>query len=146
MHQVKKNRQPAHWKPGVSGNPDGRPKLPEQLRESRQESAQKILYFLIDHGNMTVAKLTERLNKESTTMLERVVGKMYTKAALGSVAHTNMIIDRLAGVPYKAPYEMQNGQEDIPHLNYSPDVLTAIMIQIRNRAEEERKVLPLGEE
>ena len=60
------------FKPGVSGNPGGRPKMPEELREAFEKASQEALRTLIEV--MRTGKGMERV-KASEIILDRSYGK-----------------------------------------------------------------------
>lgn len=137
--EKKKRGAPEHllWKKGQSGNPGGRPKGDSDLQELKCHATDKILRHMLEHGGMTVSELTKRLNDDKTVMLERVIGKIYTKAALGSLPHANVILERIAGpVPKSVTLEGNADKPLIPELNgYSGEVLTATLIRLKKEAE-----------
>ena len=67
-HGTGKSRGAPPWKPGQSGNPGGRPKLPEAFREKGPEALARIVELMAD-GDPKVAV------KAATWIAERIYGK-----------------------------------------------------------------------
>jgi len=68
------------FKPGVSGNSGGRPKLPEDIKEARKISQFEFERIVNRYLFMTDAEFTEDLARPEATKFERLVGGIIDKA------------------------------------------------------------------
>src|SRR5687768_16998427 len=86
------------YKPGQSGNPGGRPRLPEDIKEARQLNrvefervANKFLY-------MTAVEIQAAVRAPETTGLELMVGSIIAKGIKnGDHQRLSFVLDRLIG-------------------------------------------------
>jgi len=62
------------WKPGQSGNPSGRPKMPVELKEMLKRIAPEMFQVVIDIAKDPKSKPSDRI-KASEILIERVYGK-----------------------------------------------------------------------
>jgi hypothetical protein len=62
------------WKPGQSGNPGGRPKMPPELKEMLKKVAPELFQVAIDIAKDKKSKNTDRL-RATELLLDRVYGK-----------------------------------------------------------------------
>ena len=68
---------PAHlspWKPGQSGNPGGRPKMPPELKEKLREASAEAFDVMIEIARNKSAKPADRI-RASEILVERYYGK-----------------------------------------------------------------------
>lgn len=104
--QVKPKGNPASkgnpaWIKGVSGNPNGRPQKPEELRLATNYTKNQMEKTLNDFLALTENELLAQLNdlgEKDATMLEKVVGRILTVAAdEGDHQRLGFIFDRIYG-------------------------------------------------
>jgi hypothetical protein len=96
----KKQEAPAHaWKPGQSGNPSGRPKLPAELREVKRTTYEEFLTALHKYGHMTRYELVKEIERVDATMFEVMFANVVYKAAEGDKDARTVLLDRLWGKP-----------------------------------------------
>ena len=58
-----------NWVPGQSGNPNGRPKLPDEIKEARKISVEKIIEMFSKYLLMTEEDF-KKVDRTNLTMLE----------------------------------------------------------------------------
>lgn len=97
------------WKKGQSGNPGGRPKLPEHLKFIRSISSAEVAKIISKYACMTYDDLKASLNDPLQTVLEKAVAKVFQKAIKeADYTALNFLLDRAVG---KAPI-MQDEDDD----------------------------------
>ena len=69
----KNNTRPGRWKKGESGNPSGRPKLPEEIRDAARAASPKAIQILVDIMSSEDANQGERI-KAAIAILNRAYG------------------------------------------------------------------------
>lgn len=87
-----------NWKPGVSGNPGGRTKLPEGLRGVAGVTAEEIRLIISKMARMCPADLLEAIVRPGVTALEAMWAHQIVKAATkGDNRSLELIMSRLIG-------------------------------------------------
>jgi len=86
------------FKPGQSGNPGGRPKLPEDVKEARQLNRVEFERIVNRHLWMTKAQLQEAIKDPAAPLIETMVGTLIAKAIqAGDHIRLEFILCRLIG-------------------------------------------------
>jgi hypothetical protein len=94
-------------KPGETANPNGRPKVPEDIKQLRQLNKDELLKILNKYVYLTKSDLKDALQKEDTPAVEMMVGTIILKAIQsGDHSRLTFILDRLIG-PNKQSLEIQ---------------------------------------
>ena len=90
---------PAHlWKKGESGNPSGRKKLPNDIREAKTMDKIQFARILHKFVHMRKDQLSDSLRNPNATMLELMVGHIVAKAAKdGDTVRATFLLDRMIG-------------------------------------------------
>jgi hypothetical protein len=84
--------------PGVSGNPNGRPKVPEEIKMARALNKLELERILNEFIYMTPDEMTTKIESGSATAIEAMVGAIILAAVKhGDQARLNFILDRLIG-------------------------------------------------
>lgn len=94
-----KGQVPKHaFKPGQSGNPKGRPKLPADVLESRKQNTVSVARILNKFMNMNIEELKLLMNDKKTQNLELMIGRIIIEAIkTGDYTRLNFILDRSIG-------------------------------------------------
>ena len=87
----------SNWKKGQSGNPKGRPKLPDEIKEARRISVEKIIEMFSKYLLMTEAEF-KKVDRTNLTLLE-VWFLKNIDTAMQECNHTvfDKILDRIIG-------------------------------------------------
>jgi hypothetical protein len=86
------------FKPGQSGNPGGRPKIPEELRKFKTLSADEVKKIFAKYARMTEPEVSAYMAADDTPIFEKVVGQGLLKAVKdGDYGRLNFILDRTIG-------------------------------------------------
>ncbi len=85
------------FKKGQSGNPGGRPKVPDEIKKLRQMTYQEFLDALQKYGVMTREDVEAHLKRKETTCFEHIFGKVIIDACDGEKDARNLLIERLWG-------------------------------------------------
>ncbi len=91
------------FRPGVSGNPAGRPPLPEDIRAARKLNSLEFERIINELLYLTPQDLDARLTLPSTTALEKLVGKIIQTALQdGAVCRVEFLLSRTIGRAVKS--------------------------------------------
>jgi hypothetical protein len=86
-----------NWVKGQSGNPNGRPKLPDEIKEARKISVEKIIEMFSKYLLMTESDF-RKVDRNNLTMLETWFLKNIDYAIQKRDHHTfDKILDRVIG-------------------------------------------------
>jgi len=86
------------FKPGQSGNPSGRPKMPKELKEAKTLNQIQVAQLLNKFTHMTAKQLEERFNDPNATTMELMICKIVHQAIkTGDQARMNFLLDRMVG-------------------------------------------------
>lgn len=102
------------FKPGQSGNPNGRPKLPEDIRKASQLTNEEFIRLANRFFAMSRAEIQETLQDPKATLLELIVGGIAARAAKDN-DHTRatFLLDRTIG---KVAETIKHGLDKSLHL------------------------------
>jgi Family of unknown function (DUF5681) len=107
---------PNQYKPGQSGNPGGRPKLPEHLRLIKAFTAEEIQRIIAKHGRSTLDNILKIKDDPKAAVIDRIFARMFHDSffsregeALNAI---KFILDRSIGkVPDVVLTEPEDDQE-----------------------------------
>jgi hypothetical protein len=85
------------WKPGESGNPNGRPKLPAEVKEARRLNQLELERVMNKYVHMSMSRLKLKKEDPRTKAVDRMVIGLILKGTKGNVPAGNLIFERLAG-------------------------------------------------
>ena len=86
------------FKPGQSGNPGGRPKLPEDIKEARKLNKVEFERILNKYIHMTGPEIKAVMKDPGTPALDMMILRLIRSAArIGSLATLDFVLDRLIG-------------------------------------------------
>jgi hypothetical protein len=86
------------WKPGESGNPNGRPPLPDDVREVKKLTQSELEKVLNDCLLLTKEQLEKICNDSESTMLQLLVAGIIIKGVQnGDSARFEFLLNRLLG-------------------------------------------------
>lgn len=95
---AKGQRPPNAFKPGTSGNPSGRPKLPEDIANARKQNANSVARILNAFMNMSLDDLKKLMASPATPTLELMIGRVVVESIKsGDQTRLNFILDRSIG-------------------------------------------------
>jgi len=92
-----------HFKPGQSGNPGGRPKTPQDIRDAKAADRTEFERTLHKYMHMPIEVIELRLSDPQTPAIEQITGKIIIEAASrGDHMRFDFLLNRLIGkVPDK---------------------------------------------
>lgn len=98
MPRYKKPGSGRDFKPGISGNPSGRPPMPQDVNDARRMSKIEFIRLCNEYLYMTRQEITTRLNAPETPAIELIVGSIVTKSATeGDQSRLSFLLDRMIG-------------------------------------------------
>lgn len=126
---------------GVSGNPSGRPKLPEDIARARQVTNQDVERSIHAMLQMTEAELSVVLGQPETKNLDRLLASILEKGMKGDIFRASFILDRAGARLPQAPIQIniQKQLENLPTQELAELGKKAIIV-----LEASHKSLPVG--
>ena len=86
------------FKKGVSGNPGGQPKIPDDIKEARSLNQYELERIINRYLHMTKGELVAAIKNDATPMMEVTVASIVLKAASGGDhLRLDFILNRLIG-------------------------------------------------
>lgn len=83
---------------GVSGNPNGRPKLPADLKKARKLNQIEVGRIINKYMNESIEFIKEEMDTPGTSALEALLGKIIIEAHKhGDYSRVNFLFDRMIG-------------------------------------------------
>lgn len=108
------------FKPGQSGNPGGRPKLPAALKAIGELTVDEVKRLIAKYARMTKAEVTAAIQNPETPILELNIATIFaTGTKSGDYARLAFLLDRTIGKPAQDPNLGGTGAEPIA-LAYVP--------------------------
>jgi hypothetical protein len=93
------------FKPGETGNPNGRPPVPADLREARSLNKVELERILNKYVFLPLAEIKAELERPGTPALEVIIGKVIAEAIRhGDERRLAFLLERLVG-PVKRVHE-----------------------------------------
>lgn len=126
-----------NFEPGKSGNPKGRPRLPEDIKEARALNQIELTRILNKYLYMPIEEIKRELAKPNTPALEVAVGKVLAAAInKGDQKRLDFILSRTVG-SVKKVYEVTGagGSPLLPYLSMTPDERRARIEALSKRRE-----------
>ncbi len=127
------------FEPGKSGNPNGRPPMPKDVKEARQLTQRELEISLQKYLLMTPEQLKKAKQDPETTMIDHLIISVMTHGVnKGDQNRVDFLMNRLVG-KIKQQVEM-SGQLDIrPYKEIADEDL-----ERRIKELEGREALPIG--
>lgn len=93
------------WRPGQSGNPTGRPAIPEYLRAIKSLTQGEVTKIVSKYGRMTYDELHLALERGDAPVIELTVAKIFARSlSKGDYQGLAFLLDRAIGkVPVIEP-------------------------------------------
>ena len=89
--------KPYHFKPGQSGNPTGRAKLPPEIRAARKQGMVDLIKLIAKHFGMTKEEAKAHKEKPGLTQLELALGNFVSRAIKGDVSAFRYLVEVMIG-------------------------------------------------
>lgn len=92
------NLVPHQFKPGQSGNPGGRPPLPEEIKKARKLNQIRVSEVVIEFLNMPMRDVKQIMDDPNTPALESMVARIIFEAQKhGDQSRANFVIEHGVG-------------------------------------------------
>lgn len=100
-----------NFEPGVVTNPNGRPKLPEDIKEARKLNKEEIERLLNSYLGLTQEELKSKLQDPKTPTLELLMARIVVEAIKkGDERRLDFLLNRLIGpVPKSLDVKSEDG-------------------------------------
>ena len=92
------------WKPGQSGNPNGRPALPAELRAERKRNMAALIRLVAQYFSLTDEEAERRIAGPEATQLEGVIQGLIKRGKEGDANAAKYLLELMVGkVPEHDP-------------------------------------------
>lgn len=82
---------------GVSGNPGGKPKLPDDIKAARKLSREDFIRILEKYRNMPIGEIKTIAEDQATPLMDRLVIAWLKEGLSGNVQAIDKLLDRWIG-------------------------------------------------
>lgn len=141
-------RAPPHaWKDGQSGNPNGRPRLPDSLARLKDHSKLLVIQAIAETMLMTRDQLKERTANPNATMAELLVGAIMVKAIEhGDPVRAQCLFNYVVGKPepYQPIEPVSDAEKIAENLNMIPSNVLIQVLQTYNTTSELQHAVASG--
>lgn len=118
-----------NFKPGQSGNPNGRPKLPPELKAVKALTADEINRMISKYTRMSKAELREAIESPDTPALELMIASGIANGIkTGDYSKIAFLLDRTIG-KVKDSHEIINRSEKDAELDKIPKEKLALLLR-----------------
>lgn len=125
------------FKPGQSGNPGGRPKLPDDIKEARKLNQHELERIINKYLAMSRDQVKESISSPTTPMMELMVASIVAQAAQkGDHQRLDFVLNRLVGKVKDQIEVTQVTPFVIKHTTGEQTVLGARQARIGDGSEE----------
>jgi len=117
---------------GMSGNPHGRPPQTEATRDLRSANRARFEETLTSLIFLTIREVQERIENESVTALEAMIGRVILSAA-GNGDHRRLefLLNRLIGKPPNDPADHASRRiEPTRPEEYPPGLINSVLVDL----------------
>lgn len=98
MNNINAARNLVSWKPGQSGNPSGRPKIPEALRGIHSLTQPEVCKIISKYARMEKAELIGASENPKTSALELCIASIFVACIkTGDYTKLSFLLDRAIG-------------------------------------------------
>lgn len=106
---------PHRWKPGQSGNPGGKPKLPAELRVINALTPMEVARYIAKYARLKKEDIEIAAKNPDTPVIELAIASVFSHAiSFGDYGRLNFLLDRAIGkvpVVTETPAEAATRQE-----------------------------------
>jgi hypothetical protein len=104
MSAMKKQPPGPLWKPGQSGNPGGRPRIPDELRGIQSLSQLEVCKLVSKYARMTKEELQASVQDSKTPVLEMAIASIFAQSIKqGDYTRLAFLLDRAIGKVREVP-------------------------------------------
>ena len=105
------------WKPGQSGNPSGRQKLPEELRAIKALSPTEVCRIVSKYARMTRIELQKSIDNPDIPMIDLTICSIFAQSAKnGDYQRLAFLLDRAIGKVKEMEHD-ENDREELQKLS-----------------------------
>jgi len=129
------------FRPGMSGNPTGRPPLPENLRAINALTGVEVRLVIAKYARMNRTELEAIIQSPETPILEVSIAATFIQAArTGDCARITLLLDRTVGRPLSV--DPIDAEEDLERAAYEAMPLAELIKIVKANVPELAAALP----
>jgi hypothetical protein len=101
------------FKPGESGNPNGRPTIPEDIKQARKLNRTELERILNEFCSLSLVDLKARVESKTANVLEVLIGKILAEGIRkGDERRLDFILSRIPSIgPMRQKISLDGGED-----------------------------------